>query len=101
MQVSKEQIINAIKTIPDPDVGIDLYSLGLIYDIDIKESGDVDIKMTLTSPTCPYANVMPKLVALAVSDLQGVKNVDVKLVWEPAWEISMMSDDAKFELDLT
>ncbi len=96
----KEQIINAIKTVQDPDVGIDLYSLGLIYNIDLKKNGDVDILMTLTSPTCPYADIMPQLVALAVSDLKNVGTVSVKLTYEPAWDISMMSESAKFDLDL-
>lgn len=98
-QFTKEQIIEAIKTIYDPEVPVNIYDLGLIYDIRIKDK-EIDIDMTLTSPTCPMADEMPVWLAEAVSKIDGVKKVRVFMVWEPAWDLSKMSETARFELDL-
>jgi FeS assembly SUF system protein len=97
----KEQIIDALKTVFDPDVGIDIYNLGLIYNVDLLENGNVKIDMTLTSPTCPIADEMPQMAADAVAALEGVGEVEAKLVWEPMWDLSRLSDEAKFQLDMT
>jgi metal-sulfur cluster biosynthetic enzyme len=96
----KEPIIEAIKLVFDPDVNINLYDLGLIYNIDLKPNGDVAIDMTLTSPTCPMAEEMVESVAEFASSAEGIGRTDVRLVWTPAWTISMMSDDARYELGL-
>lgn len=95
-----EQVINAIKTVVDPDVGVDVYNLGLIYNIDLAENGNVDIDMTLTSPTCPYGAEMIQGVADSIADLDGVAEVYVKIVWTPSWGIDKISEEAKFDLDL-
>ena len=79
---------------------LDIYSLGLIYKIDISEVGNVAIEMTLTSPMCPIAGEMPGMVALAVSKVEGVGTVDVSLVWEPAWTLDMLDDDLKLALGI-
>ncbi|MDR1477005.1 MAG: metal-sulfur cluster assembly factor [Rickettsiales bacterium] len=99
--VDKERVIDALKTVFDPDVGIDIYNLGLIYDIDPLENGDVKIAMTLTSPTCPIADEMPQMAADAVAALEGAGEVEARLVWEPMWDLSHLSEEAKYQLDMT
>ncbi|MDR1008946.1 MAG: metal-sulfur cluster assembly factor [Rickettsiales bacterium] len=96
----KETIIEAIKLVLDPDVHIDVYNLGLIYSIDLLDNGDVMIDMTLTSPTCPMAEEMPQMVADSVARLGGVGRVEARLVWSPAWTLSMLSDEAKYQLEI-
>jgi FeS assembly SUF system protein len=96
----KDKIIAAIKTVFDPEIPVNVYDLGLIYDIDIN-GGDIKIKMTMTSPTCPMAEEILQMVRFAVSGVSGVSSVDMELVWDPAWDISRMSDVARIELDLT
>jgi metal-sulfur cluster biosynthetic enzyme len=98
--VDKEPIVEAIKLVFDPDVDVNLYDLGLIYNIDLKPNGDADIDMTLTSPTCPMAEEMVANVAEFASSVEGVGRASVRLVWSPAWTISMMSDAARYELGL-
>ncbi|MGB1360883.1 MAG: iron-sulfur cluster assembly protein [Alphaproteobacteria bacterium] len=95
---SKDDIIQAIQTVEDPEIPINLYDLGLIYDIDQLDNGDIDITMTLTAPNCPVAGEMPKMVADAVLLKSGVGVVSVKLTWQPKWTKDMMSEDAKFAL---
>ena len=99
-KATNKEMIAAIKTVQDPEIPVNLYDLGLIYKIDQKKNGDVHIQMTLTSPTCPIADQMPKMVAQALEGVEGVGKIEVKVVWDPPWEISMMSDTAKFALDL-
>jgi len=99
-RVDVELLIAAVKTVFDPDVGIDVYNLGLIYKIDPLKNSDVKVEMTLTSPTCPYAEKMVSDVAQALSDIEGVGKVTVKLVWSPAWDLAMLSDEARYRLDL-
>ena len=96
----KEAIINALKTVVDPDIKVDVYNLGLIYKYEIENNGDVNIEMTLTSPTCPYANSLVQACADAIADLEGVGQVKVSVVWEPKWNLSMLSEEAKFDLDM-
>ena len=95
----KEKVINEIKKIYDPEIPVNIYELGLIYDIIIKDK-DVVVKMTLTTPNCPVAESLPKEVKDSISEIEEVKNVDLELVWEPPWDKSMMSEAAKLELNL-
>ena len=95
----KEKVINEIKKIYDPEIPVNIYELGLIYDITIKDK-DVIVKMTLTTPNCPVAESLPKEVIDSISEIKEVKNVDLELVWEPPWDKSMMSEAAKLELNL-
>lgn len=95
----KPRIIAALKKVKDPELPIDLYNLGLIYELDIN-GGDVKVKMTLTTPNCPVAESMPGQVRKAVESVEGVTSVTVELVWEPAWSGEMMSDDAKAALEM-
>jgi len=98
--LEKEQIIAAIKTVFDPEISVNVWDLGLVYDINIK--GDfVEIKMTMTSPTCPMSEEILQMVRLAVGAVSGVHSVDVELVWDPPWDLSKMSKAARLELDLT
>jgi len=97
---TEEQIINALKQVVDPDIGVDIYNMGLIYKMDIDKMGDVKVDMTLTSPTCPYAEILVSESGKLISDIQEVGEVFIKLVWEPAWDLSMLSDEARFKLDL-
>ena len=96
----KDDVIDAIKLVFDPEINVDVYNLGLIYNIDISFDGDVEIEMTLTSPTCPMAEEIPHWVADSVASVEGVGKVKVKLVWAPVWNLSMMSDEARFQLDI-
>ena len=95
----KEKVINEIKKIYDPEIPVNIYELGLIYDIIIKDK-DVIVKMTLTTPNCPVAESLPKEVKDSISEIKEVKNVDLELDWEPPWDKSMMSESAKLELNL-
>ena len=95
----KEKVINEIKKIYDPEIPVNIYELGLIYDIIIKDK-DVIVKMTLTTPNCTVAESLPKEVKDSISEIKEVKNVDLELVWEPPWDKSMMSESAKLELNL-
>ena len=97
---TESMVVEALKTVQDPELMLDVYSLGLIYKIDISDTGDVTIEMTLTSPMCPIAGEMPGMVALAVSKVEGVGEVDVSLVWEPAWTLDMLDDDLKLALGI-
>ena len=95
----KNKIVESIKRVYDPEIPVDIYELGLIYDIKI-EKGDVEVIMTLTSPFCPVAGSLPKEVAARVAEVEGVKNANVELVFEPAWSVDLMSDEAKLELNM-
>ena len=97
---TESMIVEALKTVQDPELMLDIYSLGLVYKIDISETGDVIIEMTLTSPMCPIAGEMPKMAALAVSKVEGVGVVDVSLVWDPPWTLDMLDDDLKMALGI-
>lgn len=97
---SKEEIIEAIRSVYDPELPVNVYDMGLIYDIRQESDGNVFIDMTLTAPGCPVAGILPAQVAEAVSLLEGVGVVEVKIIWEPAWTIDRMTDEAKAMLDL-
>ena len=95
----KEKVIAEIKKIYDPEIPVNIYELGLIYDISIKDK-DVSVKMTLTTPNCPVAESLPKEVKDSIMEIKEVKKVNLDLVWEPPWDKSMMSEAAKLELNL-
>tara|TARA_E500000331_G_scaffold193138_1_gene185558 strand:+ start:629 stop:928 length:300 start_codon:yes stop_codon:yes gene_type:complete len=96
----KEKIIKEIKKIYDPEIPVNIYELGLIYDVKVEENSSVKVKMTLTTPNCPVAESLPKEVKDSIMEIKEVKNVDLELVWEPPWDKSMMSEAAKLELNL-
>lgn len=100
-QADIKDIIDAIRTVSDPEIMINVYDLGLVYRMDRLVNGDVEIDMTVTAPSCPVAGLMPNQVAEAVSAVAGVGKVTVKLVWEPAWSVDRLSEEAKFALDLS
>ena len=96
----KDKVIAEIKKIYDPEIPVNIYELGLIYDIIIDDENNVKIDMTLTSPNCPVAESLPNEVKNSVKEIKEVKDVDLKLVWEPPWDKSMMTESAKLELNL-
>jgi FeS assembly SUF system protein len=96
----KEKIIKEIKKIYDPEIPVNIYELGLIYDVKVENNNSVKVKMTLTTPNCPVAESLPKEVKDSIMEIKEVKNVDLELVWEPPWDKSMMSEAAKLELNL-
>ena len=100
MSELKEQIIFEIKKIYDPEIPVNIYELGLIYKIEIKDAKKVNIDMTLTSPNCPVAESLPKMVKDNILKLEGVDDVDLNLVWDPPWTKDKMSEAAKLELNL-
>lgn len=93
-----DQIVEACRSVFDPEIPVNIYDLGLIYVIEITEENDVRVDMSLTAPGCPVAGEMPGWVAEAITPLPGVRHVDVELVWEPQWGMDMMSDEARLEL---
>ena len=96
----KDKVIAEIKKIYDPEIPVNIYELGLIYNIDVDNNNNVKIDMTLTTPNCPVAESLPNEVKNSVKEIKEVKDVDLKLVWEPPWDKSMMSESAKLELNL-
>ena len=96
----KEKVITEIKKIYDPEIPVNIYELGLIYDISVNDKKEVHIKMTLTSPNCPVAESLPQEVKDSVKQLNGIEKVELDLVWDPPWDKSMMSEAAKLELNL-
>ena len=96
----KKKVIDEIKKIYDPEIPVNIYELGLIYKIEILENKKVNIEMTLTSPNCPVAEELPKEVKDNIRKLEEVSDVNLKIVWDPPWNKSMMSETAKLELNL-
>ena len=95
-----DEIIAALKTVYDPEIPADIYELGLIYRVEIKDDRSIDIDMTLTTPNCPAAEELPTMVQNAVASVRGVGVVDVKIVWEPFWTPERMSDEARLVLNM-
>ncbi|MCW3160611.1 SUF system Fe-S cluster assembly protein [Chryseobacterium oryctis] len=93
-----EEIIKVLKTVYDPEIPVDIYELGLVYDVQISDDADVKIIMTLTTPNCPVAETLPQEVKDKVAEVENVKSVDLELTFEPSWNKEMMSEEAKFEL---
>ncbi|RME92984.1 MAG: SUF system Fe-S cluster assembly protein [Candidatus Hydrogenedentota bacterium] len=100
MAVTEEKIIEVLRDIYDPEIPVNIYDLGLIYEINIKPDGEVHIKMTLTAPNCPVAESLPQEVKQKVSEIEGVKKVEVELVFDPPFSMEMMSEEAKLALGL-
>jgi FeS assembly SUF system protein len=95
-----ERIIEALKTVYDPEIPVNIYELGLIYKIDVEDDNTVKIEMTLTSPGCPVAGSLPGEVEEKVRAVEGVKDAEVEVVWDPPWNPSMMTEEAQLELGL-
>ncbi len=96
----KAQIVDVLKTCYDPEIPVNIYEMGLIYEIEVQQDGMTNIKMTLTSPNCPAAQSIPAEVETKVKELDGVSDTLVEIVWEPPWNIDMMTEDAKLELGI-
>ncbi len=96
----RESIIEALHTVYDPEIPIDIYELGLIYEVNVDEGGAVGIRMTLTSPMCPAAEVLPPEVETKARSVEGVTSVELDLVWDPPWSPDRMSEAAKLELGM-
>ena len=100
MSEYKNKVIEEVKKIYDPEIPVNIYELGLIYDIKIDEKNNVKVNMTLTTPNCPVAESLPKEVKDSIMEIKEVNKVDLELVWDPPWDKSMMSEAAKLELNL-
>ena len=100
MSELKEKIVSEIKKIYDPEIPVNIYELGLIYRIEIDNKNKVEVEMTLTTPNCPVAESLPKMVKDNILSVEGVSDVDLKLVWSPPWTKDKMSEAAKLELNL-
>lgn len=96
----EERIVDVLKTVYDPEIPVNIYDLGLIYKVDVKDDGNVDIDMTFTAPSCPAADFILEDVRQKVDALEGVKGANVNLVFEPVWDQSMMTEEARVELGL-
>ena len=101
LTIKKEDIVNQIKEVFDPEIPVNIYDLGLIYEIKIDEEKKVEIIMTLTSPNCPVAESLPKEVSQKIKNLNGMKSLAVYLTFDPPWDKDMMSEDAKLALDIS
>jgi FeS assembly SUF system protein len=103
-ELLRERIVEALRQIYDPELPVNIYDLGLIYSIDIEAADDgktrVDVDMTLTAPACPVAGTLPGMVASALKDVDGVDDAEVELVWDPAWSVDKMSEDARMILGM-
>ncbi len=103
LESDKERILDAVKmvirTVYDPEIPVNIYDLGLIYEIDISDEGVADLKMTLTSPMCPVADILPGEVETKVRGVQGISKVNLDLVWDPPWNPDMMTEAARLDLN--
>ncbi len=100
MSEIETKIVDALHSVYDPEIPVDIYDLGLIYDTKIDEEGKVSITMTLTAPSCPVAGEMPMMVERAVATVEGVSSVSVELVWDPPWNPDMMTEAARLQLGM-
>ncbi len=94
----EERIVDVLKTVYDPEIPVNIYDLGLIYKVDVRDDGDVDIDMTFTAPSCPAADFILEDVRQKVDSVEGVRSANVNLVFEPTWDQSMMTEEARVEL---
>jgi FeS assembly SUF system protein len=99
-KLSEEAVINAICTVFDPEIPVNIYELGLIYAVEIAESGDVKVEMTLTAPGCPSAQELPEMVRNAIAAVDGARDIVVETVWDPPWDPSRMSEEARLSLNM-
>jgi FeS assembly SUF system protein len=95
-----DRVIETLKSIYDPEIPVDIYELGLIYDLKISEDGDAEVTMTLTTPHCPVAESLPQEVEMRVLSVPGIRDAEVKVTWDPPWDPSKMSDEARLELGM-
>jgi FeS assembly SUF system protein len=98
--IIKEQVTEQIRTVYDPEIPVNIYELGLVYNIEVNDQGVVDVTMTLTSPACPAAQSIPVEVKQKSDSIKGVASTNVNIVWEPRWETSMMSEEARLTLGM-
>jgi len=96
----REAIVDALRTVHDPEIPVNIYDLGLIYELDIGGDGAIKVQMTLTTPACPVAGMMPQQVADAVALVPNAGEIEVKLVWDPPWTTERMTEDARLALDM-
>ncbi len=94
------EIEEALKTVFDPEIPVNIYEMGLIYDVQVDDSGVADVKMTLTSPNCPAAQSLPAEVEEKVKGVEGITDATIEIVWEPTWNMEMMSEEAKLTLGM-
>ncbi len=94
----EEKVVEMLRTVYDPEIPVDIYSLGLIYNIDLADNGDLNVDMTLTAPNCPAADFLMEDARIKLESIDGVNNVNINLVFEPEWNQDMMSEEAKLEL---
>jgi FeS assembly SUF system protein len=95
-----EQVIDVLRLCFDPEIPVNIYDLGLIYDVDVAEEGLVRVQMTLTSPSCPVAEILPGQVERSLKRIKGVEKVEVEVVWDPPWDARMMTEEARLELGM-
>jgi FeS assembly SUF system protein len=98
--VDEDHVINAISTVYDPEIPVNIYELGLIYAVDIADDGKIKVEMTLTAPGCPSAQELPVMVREAIMAIPGVTGCEVETVWEPPWDMSRMSDEARLSMNM-
>ncbi len=94
----EERVVELLKTVYDPEIPVDIYNLGLIYKIDVGDDGDLHVDMTLTAPNCPAADFIVDDARIKLESIEGVKSVDINIVFDPVWDKDMMSDEAKLDL---
>lgn len=94
----RDRIVEQIQTCYDPEIPVNIWELGLVYEVDVREGGEVQVRMTLTSPMCPVAEILPSEVEAKIRQVAGVSDVKLELVWEPPWNPEMMSEAARLEL---
>lgn len=99
-RIGEEAVINAIATVYDPEIPVNIYELGLIYAIEINDAGNVKVEMTLTAPGCPSAQELPVMVRDAIAQIDGVGDVTVDTVWDPPWDPSRMSEEAQLSMNM-
>jgi FeS assembly SUF system protein len=98
--IAEEAIVSVLKTVFDPEIPVDIFELGLVYAVEIADDGQVKVEMTLTTPACPSAQELPSQVEEAVRTVPGVRDVQVEVVWDPPWDPSRMSEDARLALNM-
>lgn len=96
----RDRVIDSIKTCYDPEIPVNIWELGLVYDVEVSEAGEVAVRMTLTSPMCPVAESLPPEVEQKIATVEGVSTAKVEVVWEPTWSPALMSEAAKLELNM-
>lgn len=99
-EIDENAIIDAVSTVYDPEIPVNIYDLGLIYAIDLHEDGKIHVEMTLTAPNCPSAQELPIMIKQAIEKVDGVTEVEVEVVWDPPWDPSRMSDEARLTLNM-